>query len=160
MAENDIIRIKQILEEKGISVKDFADKAGVSYTYASEIVRNVKFPRPEVLKQIANSLDIDIRELFISTKEVLEAETREIFVKNEDGTFEQIGYINKNALVSLKSSDGNNPKSIYNEDWKSPDQNTVDNLVEKEQAAEEQKPKKKNREIKFNDHKKPDQNYY
>ena len=38
-------------------------------TNCSEIVLVVKFPRPENLVAIANALDVDVGELFISTKE-------------------------------------------------------------------------------------------
>ena len=64
----EILRLKEILSEKGWSVQDFAKVTGLSYTYASEIVRNAKFPRKETLYNISQALDVDIRELFISTK--------------------------------------------------------------------------------------------
>lgn len=68
MATNDIMRIKELLKEKGMSVQDLSEKAGISYTYASEVVRKVKYPSAEKLKDIANAIDVDIRELFVSTK--------------------------------------------------------------------------------------------
>ena len=69
MSTHDILRIKEILKQKEMSLQDFAKSAGLSYTYASEIVRNVKFPRPDNLMEIANALDVDLKDLFISTKE-------------------------------------------------------------------------------------------
>lgn len=64
----EILRLKEILTEKDWSVQKFATETGLSYTYASEIVRNAKFPRKETLYKISQTLDVDIRELFISTK--------------------------------------------------------------------------------------------
>ena len=65
----NILRIKEILEEKDISLKDFAKMTGLSYNYCSEIVRGSKFPRPDTLINISTALDIDLPLLFKPTKE-------------------------------------------------------------------------------------------
>lgn len=64
----NLLRIKEILDEKGLSIKEFAKRSGLSYTYCTEIIRGDKFPRPETLYNIATSLDVDIRDLFNPTK--------------------------------------------------------------------------------------------
>lgn len=63
-----ILRIKEILDEKQISIKEFAELTGLSYTYSTEVIRNVKFPRKETLLDIADKLEVDIKDLFHSTK--------------------------------------------------------------------------------------------
>lgn len=52
-----------------MSIKDLERSTGLSYVYLSQISRNEKFPRPETLLKIANALDVDVRDLFVSTKE-------------------------------------------------------------------------------------------
>jgi len=65
----NILRLKELLREKGISLKDFAAKTGLSYNYCSEITRGDKFPRPNTILNIATVLDVDIKDLFVSTKD-------------------------------------------------------------------------------------------
>lgn len=65
----EILRIKEIIDSKGIKLKDLANMTGLSYTYMSEVARNTKFPRADSLISIANALDVDIRDLFVSTKQ-------------------------------------------------------------------------------------------
>jgi transcriptional regulator with XRE-family HTH domain len=63
------IRLKEILTEKGVSGKELAEKLGVSENTISFIATGKTQPRFELLEQIANYLNIDIKELFYSTKE-------------------------------------------------------------------------------------------
>jgi transcriptional regulator with XRE-family HTH domain len=101
---HDLFRIADILKEKGISLKDFSemlqpegsDNERSTYSYVTQIVRNQKFPRPEKLREIAKALDVDIRELFNSTKpvEILdESNSTPIFKKDDNGNFVEIGYL-------------------------------------------------------------------
>jgi len=94
MADNDIIRIKEILTGKGMSVQDLANETGLSYTYTSEVVRNVKFPRPDNLKLIAQALDVDLKDLFVSTKE---ENLKPIFEKDQEGNYIEIGYLKNSS---------------------------------------------------------------
>ena len=41
-----------------------AEKAGISIAYLSKIERGIKYPKPEVLSQIAEGLEIDAYDLF------------------------------------------------------------------------------------------------
>ncbi len=61
-------RIKEVLEEKGIKQKWLADKMGKSYNMVNSYVQNRRQPTIEVLFQIADLLDIDVKELLVSTK--------------------------------------------------------------------------------------------
>jgi transcriptional regulator with XRE-family HTH domain len=65
----NILRLKSVLKEKGISLKEFSEKTDLSYNYCSELARGDKFPRPDTLLVIAEALNVDIRDLFNSTKE-------------------------------------------------------------------------------------------
>lgn len=61
-------RIKEVLDEKGIKQTWLAEKLGKSYNMVNSYVQNRQQPRLEVLKEIAQILDVDVRELIVSTK--------------------------------------------------------------------------------------------
>ena len=61
-------RIKEVLKEKGIKQIWLADKLGKSYNMVNGYVQNRQQPRLEVLSEIANILNVDVRELITSTK--------------------------------------------------------------------------------------------
>lgn len=61
-------RIKVVLEEKGIKQTWLADKLGKSYNMVNSYVQNRQQPRLEVLTEIAAILDVDIKDLIVSTK--------------------------------------------------------------------------------------------
>ena len=61
-------RIKIVLEEKGIRQTWLADKLGKSFNTVNRYVQNRQQPRLEVLNEIAEILDIDIKELIVSNK--------------------------------------------------------------------------------------------
>jgi len=61
-------RIKEVLEEKGIKQTWLAEKLGKSYNMVNSYVQNRQRPRLEVLNEIALILDVDVRELIVSTK--------------------------------------------------------------------------------------------
>lgn len=63
-------RIKEVLEEKGIKQIWLAEKLGKSYNMVNSYVQNRQQPRLETLNEIAEILDVDVRELIISNKEV------------------------------------------------------------------------------------------
>ncbi len=65
----NILRLKEVLKEKEITGKDLAEKVGVTPASISNIVQGNSFPKPELLLKIANTLDVDIRDLFYPTKE-------------------------------------------------------------------------------------------
>jgi len=48
------------------SQADLAEKANISITFLSNIERGIKFPKPDILSQIAESLEVKIYELFIT----------------------------------------------------------------------------------------------
>lgn len=61
-------RIKEVLEEKGIKQKWLAEKLGKSFNSVNSYVQNRQQPRLEVLNEIAEILDVDIKSLIISNK--------------------------------------------------------------------------------------------
>ena len=63
-----INRIKTVLVEKDISHKELANKVGVAPNSVTRICNNEFQPTLKLLRNIAVALDVDIRELLISTK--------------------------------------------------------------------------------------------
>ena len=61
-------RIKEVLKKKGIKQIWLADKLGKSYNMVNGYVQNRKQPRLEVLNDIAEILNVDIKELIVSNR--------------------------------------------------------------------------------------------
>lgn len=63
-----ILRLKELMNLKQISREDLANKVGVSMTTISNINSELNLPTIKLLLQIAEALDVDIREMFVPTK--------------------------------------------------------------------------------------------
>lgn len=61
-------RIKEVLEQKGIKQTWLAEKLGKSYNMVNAYSQNRQQPRLETLIEIAEILDIDVKELIVSNK--------------------------------------------------------------------------------------------
>lgn len=61
-------RIKEVLEEKGIKQIWLADRLGKSFNSVNSYVQNRQQPRLEILGEIAEILDVDIKDLLVSNK--------------------------------------------------------------------------------------------
>ncbi|GAB3337576.1 helix-turn-helix transcriptional regulator [Marivirga atlantica] len=62
-------RIKEILESKGIKQTWLADKLKKSYNMVNSYVQNRRQPSIEDLYKIAEILDVDAKELLVSSKD-------------------------------------------------------------------------------------------
>jgi len=88
----EIFRLKEVLKEKGLTGKELAKKVNVTEASISNLTKGDSIPRKDLLIQIAEVLDVDIKDLFNSTKEPEELETLYIF---KDGVYTPIGKIKK-----------------------------------------------------------------
>ena len=61
-------RIKIVLEDKGIRQTWLAEKLGKSFNTVNGYVQNRQQPRLEVLNEIAEILDVDVKDLLVSNK--------------------------------------------------------------------------------------------
>ena len=61
-------RIKEVLEERGVKQTWLAQKLGKSYNMVNSYVQNRRQPSLEMLYQIAEILNTDIKDLIISKK--------------------------------------------------------------------------------------------
>ena len=58
------LNIKNIRVQRRYSQAELAEKADISIIYLSNIERGVKYPKPVILSQIAEGLDVEVYELF------------------------------------------------------------------------------------------------
>lgn len=65
-------KIKEVLEEKGIKQTWLAERLGKSYNMVNGYVQNRQQPRLGVLYEIADILQVDIKELLKTNKELNE----------------------------------------------------------------------------------------
>lgn len=64
-----INRVKEVLVIKGMSQKELAAQMGKNPNTITSICNNKSQPHLKDLKRIAEILDVDIRELLVSTKD-------------------------------------------------------------------------------------------
>lgn len=63
------MRIKELLKEKGITQKEFADKLGMTTVGLSQILNGK--PSYTTLEKIASALDVQVWELLVSRDEIV-----------------------------------------------------------------------------------------
>ncbi len=63
-------RIREVLDEKGIKQIWLAEKLGKSYNMVNSYVQNRRQPSLESLNEMANILDVDVKDLIVSNKGV------------------------------------------------------------------------------------------
>ena len=66
--QNDMNRIKEVLEEKGVKQTWLAEQLGKSYNMVNGYVQNRQQPRIEVLYEIAEILGVSVKELLIDNE--------------------------------------------------------------------------------------------
>jgi len=66
--EDRINRVKEVLVIKGKTQKWLAEQLGISTTAMTSLCNNKSQPHLKDLKRIAEILDVDIKELLVSTK--------------------------------------------------------------------------------------------
>ena len=69
METQNYLRIKELLEQKGMSRRILSEQLGISIVHMNNIVNGKSLPSMDKLMKISQILDVDFRELFISTKQ-------------------------------------------------------------------------------------------
>lgn len=67
-------RIKEVLKEQGRTQTWLSEQISKSYVIVTNYCNNNAQPSIEVLRKIANTLDVDVRVLLVPTKDNLENE--------------------------------------------------------------------------------------
>ena len=91
-----MLRLEEILKERNMAVTDLEAimrKRGtkLSRLSISKIINNVSSPKVSTLQDIADALQIDIRDMFYHGDE----ELKPIYEKDENGSDKIIGYLKK-----------------------------------------------------------------
>lgn len=89
-----VLRLKEVLAEKGISSKSLAEQVNVTPATISNINNGNHFPKEELLVKIAEVLQVEVRDLFRSNKKI---SGRPIYVE-QDGKFVKIGELKLDRL--------------------------------------------------------------
>ena len=88
------LRLKEILAQRGITLKEFAQSSGISQSNLSNYLNGNISPTLDTLKKIATNLNVDVVELFREKDEV------EIYAK-----YDGILYpINKSDILDIISN--------------------------------------------------------
>lgn len=96
-----MLRIKEVLKEKGITLKDLAIMLGITNVALSRIANgNTTI---ETLRKIAYVLDVDVRDLIEPTKSTFK---RPLFIKDDNGVLLEVGTLN------FQKSQSTPPESI------------------------------------------------
>lgn len=64
-------KAKKLMFIKGFNVSSFADEVGVGISYISQILNGKRSPSPKLAKKIAETLEVEIEELFIFDESVV-----------------------------------------------------------------------------------------
>ena len=89
----NIFRLKELLKEKGITGKEMALRVDVTEASISNLVKGDSIPRKDLLLKIAEVLDVDVRDLFNSTKP--DKDPKETIYALREGLYVPIGEIKK-----------------------------------------------------------------
>jgi transcriptional regulator with XRE-family HTH domain len=97
------LRIKEILNEKGMTSKELAEKMGKSKQYISNILTGGKGMSIATLVEIAKILDIEFRDLFAFTRD----NHSEIngYIKVKDEIYEIRSYEDLEKIINLRNDD-------------------------------------------------------
>lgn len=87
------LRLKEILAQRGVTLKDFANTSGISQSNLSNYINGNISPTLDTLKRIATFLEIEVVELFKESEEV------EIYAKVNGILYP----ITKNDIVEMVS---------------------------------------------------------
>ncbi|GIJ95808.1 hypothetical protein CAPN001_03770 [Capnocytophaga stomatis] len=81
-----MLRIKDILKEKGLTQNELAEKLGVSQVALNKVINGN--PTIETLLKIANVLEVDVRDLIEPTTS---ANTTPLYIKDDNGNLIEVG---------------------------------------------------------------------
>ena len=85
------LRIKELISNKGITLKDLAIMSGISQSNLTNYLKGNISPTLDTLKKIANALNVEIVDLFKEKQDL------SFYVKLNDNYVE----INKNDIVNI-----------------------------------------------------------
>lgn len=90
-----MVRIKEVAKSKGVSLTDLAQKLGI--TYQALNARIVGNPSLKALIEIANVLQVDVRELIEPTTAT---GAKPLYIKDDNGNFIEVGAFDIDKLTT------------------------------------------------------------
>lgn len=84
-----MLDLKKILDEKGLTQTDLADKLGITKGTLSS---NLKNPKLETIQKIAAALNLEVADLFPKSNP---DNTQELFTKDENGNLKSVGFLKR-----------------------------------------------------------------
>ncbi|WP_409297701.1 helix-turn-helix domain-containing protein [Peribacillus sp. SCS-26] len=96
-------RIKQIRENKGLSVREFSDRLGISHTYLSRMENGKRPIKTEFLLKVAELLDTPIEDFYPDThkKKITVENDLDIFMLSREKS-NLDGYTDEQILEFIK----------------------------------------------------------
>jgi len=101
--------IKLVRTQRQYSQELLAEKADISITFLSNIERGLKYPKPAVLSQIAESLGVEVYELF---KEKSKPNLAPIIVRNDNK--QMLARLSKMMTRKVNTAVNNAMESVFN----------------------------------------------
>lgn len=83
-----VLKLKEILKNKGITGKELAKRANVTEASISKLSKGDSIPRKDLLIAISEILDVDIKDLFYSTKK--DSKKIQVIINDELKTFHSV----------------------------------------------------------------------
>ena len=71
-----VLRLKELMNEKGISRQVLAEAMNVTPATISNISTGKVYPSIKFLLEVSDYLDVDIREMFVQTKDVSPSQSK------------------------------------------------------------------------------------
>ena len=88
--------IKFLRFHRQYSQADLAEKADISITFLSNIERGLKFPKPDILSQIAKGLEVEVSELFKT--EIIPNDSKEIIDRFSEDVSKKVNQAMKDVF--------------------------------------------------------------
>ena len=87
----NLLRLRSLIKEKNITGKLLAQELGFTQNTVSNLINGKSFPSGKDLKRIADYLEVDIKDLFNTTKEPEVEPDTPFYIKDEQGNEKVVG---------------------------------------------------------------------
>jgi len=102
--------IKVYRSHRQFSQAILAEKADISIAYLSKIERGIKYPKPEILSQLAESLGVEVYELFKSN-----CEPKPVSVKVKDERKKLVKRLSKVMTAKVNTAVNNAMQRVFSD---------------------------------------------
>lgn len=93
----NVLRLRDVLKEKNVTGKELAQMLNLTETSVSRILNGTQYPKLETLLNIANVLQVDVKDLFNSTTAT---GAKPLYIKDDNGNFIEVGAFDIDKLTT------------------------------------------------------------